>query len=174
MIIKSSKRALCTMLLGWLLISLFSVLFFLEISFSIVSTIFATVMHLFEIRIMCILFRTIEIDENGCTVSLLFFKKRYLWNELKTKHLEDYGSRFFPASAFARNIKRGVIFSTKENFRTPKMVHITGYWAYCLNPFCFFVVLFKPEEGVYTEGFYEVDEDVFMSKMEEYGVTITK
>ena len=173
MIIKSSKKLLYVYLVSWFLLSLVPFMFLLSFGdWPQVAATVAVLLHFIMARDMLISFRTIEMDENGCTVSLLFFKKRYLWNELKTKHMEDYRDRLIKGNP--SGIYRGVVFSKKKNFRVPRIMHISVYWLICINPFNFFVVFFKPPEGFFSGGFYEVDEDVFMSKMEEYGVTITK
>ena len=116
--------------------------------------------------------KTIYINETGCTVKLWFYKKTYSWSELKTKRIENFDQRL---CGRGDPYVRGVVFSTKSNFKTPELIAIETYLMCCLNPFAFFVVLFQPHDShtrmVHT---YEVDEETFMEKMESFGITIEK
>lgn len=126
--------------------------------------------ELFVLKAWAVYHRTIKMDKDGCTVSFLWFKKTYLWDELKTKHVEkNYDQRIGNRYWY---YKKGVVFSKKENFKTPEFLDIFAYMNVCLNPFSFFVVLFKPDPPKESAGIYEVDEAEFMAKMEEFGVVL--
>ena len=115
--------------------------------------------------------RVFEMDENGCTIKFLFFKaRRYKWSEFKTIRLEDNSQRLFGRGV---PYKKCVVFSTRENFHTPEMIDILTYMELCLRPFRFFVVFFKTKTSTEV-GVYEVDEELFMSTMKEFGVEVQK
>ena len=123
-----------------------------------------------NIRLIISYGRVFEMDENGCTIKFLFFKaRRYKWSEFKTIRLEDNSQRLFGGDPY----KKCVVFSTRENFHTPEMINILTYMELCLRPFRFFVVFFKTKTSKEV-GVYKVDEELFMSKMKEFGVEVQK
>lgn len=122
---------------------------------------------LFAVRVL-IVKRTVEIDKDGCTVKNFLFKRRYKWSELKTIRMEDYSLR---VRSKGDSYLKGVIFSTRENFRTPDFFGISTYLTFCWRPLRFFVVLFKNTKVL---GSYGANEEEFMSKMAEYGVEIQR
>ena len=112
---------------------------------------------------------TIIMDEKGCTVKRFGIKKRYLWSELQTKCVEDYELR---RCAGNPNYYKAVIFSKRKNFHTLKFLHIITYLMYfCLNPFKFFYVGFMYNPNPKNN---EVDEKLFMEKMNEWGIELTE
>ena len=121
------------------------------------------------IRLLIIFGRTIDMDENGCTIKFLFFKaRRYKWSEFKTICLEDNSQRLFGRGD---PYQKFVVFSTREKFHTPELISIMTYLYFCLRPFRFFVVLFRPKRKF---GAYGIDEELFRSKMKEFGVEVQK
>lgn len=51
-----------------------------------------------------IIWREIELDAKGCTISFLRFRRRYAWDELMTKHVENYADRAIYKSPFDRAV----------------------------------------------------------------------
>lgn len=169
MTIKSSKSTILLFIVIQVVLALFSLFLYLNfertpLEFHI--AVFA-VLQLYMLRMYFIYGRTIRVDADGCTVKFLLFKKFYRWSDLKTKRIEDYRQRLGRYDPYAK----GVVFSKKENFRTPQSLTLSLYLQFCLNPFRFFFVLFKPANKN-GSGAYEVDEQEFLEKMAEYGVEL--
>lgn len=139
---------------------------FERVAIGVIILIFALV-QLYMLRMCFVYGRTIRVDADGCTVKFLVFKKFYSWSELKTKRIEDYRQRLGKYDSY----KKGVVFSKKANFHTPESLTLSLYLQFCLNPFRFFFVLFKPTAKNEFKC-YEVDEQDFMDKMKEYGVVL--
>ena len=175
MVIKCSKGCIGSNVFIWVFATLSPVFMVLNdwhdrlIPFIIAEAI----LQLCCIRAFYVYGKTIIMDECGCTVKFLFFKKRYSWDELKTKCIESYDQRLM-----GRNdpYKKGVVFSSRKNFHTPSLIAIQHYLLTCLNPFHFFVVLFAPPIQKFTTGtgVYEVDEKEFMEKMLQWGIVLTE
>ena len=85
---------------------------------------------------------------------------------MKTKNIENVALRLW-----GDPYERAVVFSKKEKYHTPELIGITAC-LFSIHSFSFFVVLFKPK-GLNSFPIYEIEEEVFMSKMEEWGVEIT-
>ena len=167
--IRPSKGVLICLIILWIIGALIFPLL-LYVSSAPIGFIIAlsALLNLYMLRCAYTFLRTIEIDRSGCTVRFLFFRRHYTWSELRTKRIEDYRHRLFGRGDV---YEKGVVFSTRENFHTPEMISILAHLSACINPFCFFVVLFKPsaKNGLKV---YEVDEQEFMSIMKEYGVDL--
>ena len=71
--------------------SLFMIIIAPECTLAIL--IFFVICELIALKMWVVYHRTIKMDKDGCTVSFLWFKKTYLWDELKTKHVENYDQR---------------------------------------------------------------------------------
>lgn len=115
--------------------------------------------------------KTIVMDELGCEVSFLWFKRKYSWAEFKTKRLGLY----LINSGLTR---KGVVFSTKRigEMNCSHPVSHAGFIPYL----GYFYVIFPPEEKNqslkevvhYYMIPYEVNEEEFMKKMKEWNVWI--
>lgn len=115
--------------------------------------------------------KTIMMDAEGCYVCAWKFKRKYLWNELKTKRLEYYKIRY-------EEPRRGIVFCIREigemNWSHP------GIYGPIRPYLDYFYVTFPVDEedrtwmteykNVVNE--YEVNEQEFMAKMHEWGVRI--
>ena len=115
---------------------------------------------------------TLIMDKNGCIKRLLFYKRKYTWDELIVKQV--YTPYFYSFDCY----KEGVFFSTKQNFGENDRYNISSY--FWLHPFSCFLVNFKgtysmPEDMKYSDmmRFCEIDKTFFMNKMDEWGITLT-
>lgn len=116
--------------------------------------------------------RTIIFDKDGVTVCFWKYCKKYTWNQLKTKRVEAH---HLP-SIFAGNLMcpylKEAIFSPYK-IHKPKIMRASFYSIF--HPLSCIYVNFSIENDNYRAGrYYEMTEAVFWSKMEEWGVNITK
>lgn len=112
--------------------------------------------------------RTIVISENGCTVSFLWYKKHYLWEELKTKQFGDYKGCYGYRSPY----QGGAEFSP-SCIRKPVWLMPTEY-SVLVHPLSYVFVYFRPNKLSTIDAqypmIYTVDEVVFRTKLKEWGV----
>jgi len=112
--------------------------------------------------------RTIIMDKDGLTLKVFGIKKRYLWEEFATKSVEHYEMRLCGSNP---GYYKAVIFSKRKNFHTPEDFHLNAYIAFCLNPFKFLFVGFMLDPNPKNN---EVDEELFMEKMNEWGIELQR
>lgn len=111
--------------------------------------------------------RTFVMNEEGCVVSILWYRKQYKWADFQVKGIED----FCHAREYKNTYTRGAVFSTRR-IRKP------WWWTpelYCwrLHPLSFVFVNFTPKERWFgTSPIYEMDEKKFMEKMKEWNVEL--
>lgn len=112
--------------------------------------------------------RTLIMDEEGCTVCFGWYRKKYKWDELKVKRMEDYRNAFGHRSPYTK----GVIFSP-YTIHKPKWLKPDEYSKY-VRPFTFFFVYFPPEKRTRANGpaLYTIDEVVFLEKMKIWNVKL--
>ena len=178
MILKPHKPAVIIELIVDSLMMAFQI-YFLVVSFNIAELFLLFLAGTLLVALLLIKkgfahFRTIEIKPDGCTVKFLFYKKQYAWSDLKTVRVEIFSTRLTLGRTGSIYTK-GIIFSTKENFRTPNWSNISTYLIFCINPFHFFPAFF--EEYKYRSDdckYYEVKEKPFMELLQEYGVEVLK
>lgn len=119
--------------------------------------------------------KSIYLDQNGCTVNFLFYKKTYCWNELKVKHIENHSMIFgfdIPSELTC------AIFSKKKYFK-PKFISPSTYCEF--HPFNFsFIYLnliprnYDAENLPTNYSAYPIDEQLFYSKMKEWNIEFEK
>ena len=115
---------------------------------------------------------TLIMDKNGCIKRLLFYKRKYTWDELVVKQI--YTSYVYSFDYY----KEGVLFSTSQNLGKNEKHNISSYfWK---HPFSCFLVNFKgtytiPYDNKYKDmmRFCEVDKKYFLQKMNDWGVSLT-
>jgi len=111
--------------------------------------------------------KTIEMDKDGCTITFLFYKKRYLWNEIRFRKYEDAEDFRWYRTAFVKS----VIFSPKKIYK-PVWMDITLY-CILLHPLSVFYVYFKPKQLISEEFLiYCVEEEAFRQHLTEWGVEL--
>lgn len=170
MIISPKRTLILYTIFLWCFCTVFPLFYYFVFDSNIAAIICGILFQLLMIRFFIAYFKTIEITQDGCTVKLLCFKRKYQWSDLKTKRIENYESRLFGRSDY---YEKGVVFSTRKNFCTPELIGISTYLLFCLNPFKFFVILFKPSFKKVSIPTYEVDEEEFMKYMSAINITIS-
>lgn len=159
-----------------ILLSLLGIYLSIKIAFDYIF--FATVIFLFWLlfilRFIYTNFKVINMDERGCTVTFLFFKQEYKWEELKTKRITYNGPRALKQAFRHYQYEKTVVFSKKENLKTSKYIDIETHYNICLKPWSYFIVNIKDKNQKASSPTYEVDEEYFMSKMKEWGVELTE
>lgn len=111
--------------------------------------------------------KTLVFDKSGCTVSFLWYRRAYTWDELKTKQYKTYKtSSRYPYS-------RGAVFSAK-------LIHCPNWLRpdrYCMfvHPLSFLFVYFRPENLPNTADklnpmLYVTEESYFRDKLTEWNV----
>ena len=174
--IKCSKNIKFIFLFGWIITILAPLLIFIDAynrnfeEGKIISAVLALLCQIIMIISCFTLFKSARIDEVGITVKFLSFKKLYTWDKIKTKSIETYDQRLFGTRD---SYKKGCVFSTKEKFHTPEMLGIVTYLFSRINPWRFVSVLFTPKDtkGI---GLFEIDENLFMEKMNEWGIELSE
>lgn len=114
--------------------------------------------------------RTLIFDENGCTVKFLWFSKSFKWEELKTKKIVDLKD----ALGYRQPYTAGAMFSIRH-VRLPGWLALSDYCVF-VHPFEFIFVNFDTEHNYKKWDppfeFYIVNEDEFMTHMEDWGVEL--
>lgn len=111
--------------------------------------------------------RTFIMNENGCVVCFLWYRKEYKWDDFQVKGIEDFSH----AREYKNTYTRGAVFS-------PRRIRKPWWWTpslYCwrLHPLSFVFVNFTPKERWFgTSPIYEIDEKKFMEKMKEWNVEL--
>lgn len=127
-------------------------------------------MFVFIISHWMVIGRTLRMDEQGCSVCFLCYRKRYQWEELQVKSVEYHDHD----SGLRLPYTGGIVFIAKGKRGPRKLYDLLDYNSSC--PFSSFFVFFRPEEPVdkwtYYKGVYEVDKEQFMKKLEEWRVEI--
>lgn len=150
------------------------VLFFVspDTSFYIVT---CSILVIIAMRGLISMGRTLLFDANGCTVSFLWYKRVYKWDDLQTKYIESY--RYLWKNGISCQMK-GILFSEKNIYK-PKWMMAGEYSAFFRPISAFYVYLVPKEEleknpKLVVEYSYLVDETFFLEKMEEWNVVLEK
>ena len=124
------------------------------------------------LRFCYVIYTEIVITKEICTITYLFFKRTFKWEDLNTKNIESFEQRLGGRNNFA---KRGVVFSIDKDYHTPRIIGLSPYLLYCANPRRSFIVLFKPEgDKNAREAMGLVEEKHFLDKMKEFGIILTE
>lgn len=180
-VIKSSKIQIIMILIVYIVIFVMSLVMVPDEPELIIGVMLFTGLFFFR---LCVCYgRTLIMDEMGCTIRFLKIEKKYQWDELKIKRIEDFN---FDSERY----ESGVVFF-KHPIRKPTWYGAMNY-CFWVHPFSFFFVYFKkppkalPEGKRYgkimdshltwepTETFsvYAVDEEEFLTQMKEWGVEL--
>lgn len=112
--------------------------------------------------------RTFVFDENGCTVCFGIYRKKYSWNELKTKKIERY---------YGPDILGGIVscpymevaIMAPYVIRKPRFIRAPLYS--CLHPLSCIYINFALKEGNYETGrYYEIDKEIFLQQMNAWSI----
>lgn len=150
--IKSAVAVLLVLLFPYL-ITMFDLtknILFSLILFFIFGTILLLIWFIYD--------KTIIMDKSGVTICFLFYKKSYSWNDVKMIKIVNLKRCY----EFGRLFHRCAYFSFK---RSNKLKSINPSIYGCFHPFSFcFIYL---EKGA---RIYEFDEQLFKSKLNEWGI----
>lgn len=118
--------------------------------------------------------RTLIMDEEGCTVSFLGFRKKYLWKNLRIKRIERY---YYSNGAYNDyDDSRAIVFSV-HRIHKPRWMQAYDY-SFLIHPFSFFFV-YCP--SLHSDGkenkkrwysLYEVNEREFLEQMKNWNVEL--
>lgn len=123
------------------------------------------------IKIEMFHFRTIEFDENGCTVKFLFLKKKYTWAKLKIKRLEKYEIQYPIPDNSQNKGTRVAVFSPHKFLKPKSLLPVAYFFIPFINPYTYiFINLTGNDNNPVPKGYYEYDENEFMQKMKEWNV----
>ena len=110
--------------------------------------------------------RRIVMDKDGCTLQILWLKKRYKWKEIAVKRLE-YGYRNLNGSIPMGGVFFSIKLVNKDIKKDPR--------KFCLykNPFQFFYVYLKTGKVYSFHSQTCIDREMFFKKMSLWGVQLT-
>lgn len=117
--------------------------------------------------------REIVMDVDGCTICFLCFQRRYAWDELVTKRVEDYGGRVTYRSPYSR----AAIFSPKS-IKKPRWMKPMEYMMVPFHSPFFFIHFLPLRKDLYSDKLNGwplvscIDETLFVSKMKEWNIDI--
>lgn len=136
--------------------------------FFVCSDIFITVYLLIYIAAIG---RTYRYSKQGCTISFLFYRKSYVWEELQIKKYEkDFAFTVGAGGGTSYGAADGVFFSVKPYKYTKSGSPITS--SEIFQPSKFYV-LFPHRMKKYSFIPYPVaDRDKFLGLLKEWGVEI--
>ena len=110
--------------------------------------------------------KTFILEEEGCTVCFLWYRKEYRWDELQVKRYANYRPCIPLLKCYC---KEGAEFSPK-NLHRPRWLAAADYCE-MFHPMSFFFIYFYPENmRSRSLMFYVVDGNEFREKMREWGV----
>lgn len=123
--------------------------------------------------------RTLIMDDVGCTVCFLWYRKGYRWDELQIKRIDH---RIMDISKGFEPYKSAAVFSPHNIHKPEKMD--PGEYCFLFHPLSVFFVYFIPEmDGYYDKTNFEkwkasneyaVDERLFREKMKIWGVELSE
>ena len=185
MVIKPGKYTIQYIIISEILVCvgflLFLLLFFLHSDFSIWLVIgYVIVCLISNVPYIIASTRTIVMDETGYTVCWGHYKKYYCWDELELKQYVHYKGVYL--QAFPTNCFHAAEFFPKQ-VRIPKRMNGHLY-SVLFHPFSFVFVCFPPSKTWHTDKPvsyhkeypipYEVDEEFFRAKLNEWGVEMVE
>ena len=106
------------------------------------------------------------LEEQGCTVKLLFIKRFYAWDEFKTKCIIEHEHLLCGGEAFIRC----AVFTKKKKFKKPKIFSMV-LRTLIPRSLSYIVIGIGPAERLNKS---HIDEELFYEKMNEWGVTLEK
>ena len=88
-------------------------------------------------RLWIALDRTLIMDEEGCTVSFLGFKKKYLWKNLSIKRIEHY---YYDVGAYNYYGDSDAIVFSVHRIHKPRWMQAYDY-SFLIHPFSFLYIV---------------------------------
>lgn len=172
MTIKSGKGSIAVDLMAIAMLACMFIIFLKDDVFWSMSVFCLGPLTLFMIMHWFIIGRTVEMNEKGCIIHFLWYRKEYRWEELPVKRVEAYKATY---GRSGMPYTGGVIFSSHKVYKPCKPT----FWKHpmdynLLHPFSFFFVCFQVDlpKGVPDPEIYVVDEAVFIEKMRSWNVEL--
>ena len=109
--------------------------------------------------------KVLTLDCEGCTISFLLYRKRYLWSEFSVKRLEDFQN----THSYRQQPEEGAIFSIKS-FRRPRWMGPLEFFM-LTAPLSSFFVCFRVGDARYPNP-YTVDKTDFLNALARWGVVL--
>lgn len=130
---------------------------------------------IFAFRGYVALARTFVIDQEGVMIILGKFSRKYSWTEFAVRRIEP-GYKFAQTPLIFRfpTYKEGGAFFTVEPCLKQPTANCAIYSA-SYRPWKCFFVSFVPEDQMYPgydKGIYVVNKQVFLDKLNEWGVEV--
>lgn len=114
--------------------------------------------------------KTVELDHNGYTISLLSYRRSYAWDEIPVKCYIDCRN----VISYKRTYADGVLFSYYP-VKPPKRIGIPEF-CFFHHPLSTCFVVFPYDEGCSSAEIYPphnlVDKSLFCELMRQWGVPI--
>lgn len=114
--------------------------------------------------------RTVIIDSMGISVEFLGVEKRYDWEEIKVRHIENYKNSI----GYRLPYLKGAVFCKYELHKPRWMMSAT--YGMLLHPFSFVFIHFPVEQtlskGIRCPDLYVIDEDVFRETIKSLGIEL--
>ena len=153
---------------------LYAILYIFTIAFFLLSTYWL-------LRMVIVSCKQCEYTEQGCTISILGYRKTYLWSEIKSKYYDSFAGTRMGGNYSQFDLDDGIFFSTHKYKRSNRTVP-NQYAA--RHPLSSFYVVFPPAylnktdkflglEIKYAPPAYMVDRDEFLALLESWGVELT-
>ena len=109
--------------------------------------------------------KVIILDSKGCTISFLFYRKTYSWNEFSIKRWENFRNAY----SHKEEPEVGVMFSVKL-FRRPQWIP-PNQFCMLTAPLSSFFVCFS-DGPARCPNPYAVDEASFLETLSRWGVEL--
>ena len=114
--------------------------------------------------------RTFIMDEEGCTVVFWKYRKKYMWEELKTRRIEEHTFPSMHRGRVGYPYLKGAIFAPYK-IHKPRIIRANLYSLF--HPFsCIYINCSIPNTNYQIGRYYEVEETTFCQKMNDWGVTL--
>lgn len=113
--------------------------------------------------------KTLLMDREGCTVCFWCIRKKYSWNDLKTKRIEQWD---MPYAGIIPENRRGVFFSQKD-LNDKSFVKAVKKAGLLSSFYIWFTIdcSMRHYHHILPE-MYNINEEEFMQKMHEWGVKL--
>lgn len=172
-VIKCAKEWHIYNLVILVLLFLMGVILYFEYSSASIAALIITPPLLILMRYWIVIGKTIIMSKESCSVQVLFGRRTYRWDELKTKKIVDFSNHIGTRQPYIS----GVVFSTgyvKNPFRLmPLDYNVLNVFANG-SIYNYFFVNFDPQlkHNTIHPDVYVVDENEFMQVMKDWGINI--
>lgn len=107
------------------------------------------------------------MDADGCIVIWGRYKRQYGWDDFQIKAVASFSSGIFQKNTYTK----AAIFFCKPKIHKVVMWNPIDY-SWIVHPLTFIFINFPPPKRWSDRKVYEIDEEIFMSKMKEWDVEL--